>query len=121
MVIGVSTSVAISSTVTLEVILVMFWEDAESHFLAIYSCFMEFAIASKSSFRITFIENIFVHESVIAVMVLSPLVHLFVREMSNCVSEDLQELIVMLLSFVVHDVTPGHLIGRTNVSVAVSE
>ena len=69
----------------------------------------------------TFMENNLVPEARIAVMVLSPLVHFLVNEMTNWSSLTTQEFMVIVVSVVVHDFTPVRLIGSVNVSVVLSE
>jgi len=114
---GVLISVCTSSTEIFEVILVIFCDEELIHFLVIYSCFTPLARASKSFFRMTFIENVFVHETVTAEMVLIPLVHFLVREIINWFHTDAQELMVIVVSLVVQDFTPDRLIGSSKVSV----
>lgn len=91
------------------------------HFLVIYSCFTSSAIPSKSSFRTIFIENVLVHEAVTAEIVLRPLDHFLVNEITNLPARELHELIAIVVSLVLQEVTPGHLIGSSNVSVVRSE
>jgi hypothetical protein len=72
-----------SDKVIFEVILLMLSVDGTIHLAVAYSCFTEVAILSKSSFRIRSIENVLVPEAVAAVMVLSPLIHFFAKEITS--------------------------------------
>ncbi|MEI7558208.1 MAG: hypothetical protein WCJ45_05315 [bacterium] len=58
-------------------------EAGEIDFLFEYDVLVWLAIVAKSSCRIRFIENVLVHELVITLIVLIPLDHFLVREMTN--------------------------------------
>lgn len=118
---GVLINVDISSTVIFEAIFVILFDEAVIHFLDIYSLFISEATPSKSSFQTIFIENVLVHDAVIALIVLIPLVHFLVIDTTNLLSTEVHESIRIEVSFVVQDVTPGHLIGNSKVSVIRSE